>query len=223
MQTISLNKFISDFASIQNLDPLNFADYQSVLINFNEGEEVRELIGIAHELIQKYQQSPAQDPATAIAMARDMGIVAGSIKKLQIAPVKEVAQIDDVFVNLGSLCQLPERDTLLHYTLWNPTGEQMRTFTGTTKERAFITKLQEVLSRYPEKELLKLVNLANAMVGAESLAEVSKAIEFPLEEIVSAMEEHLATPFIQEVLQPYFAEVNIKGKQLSAPCSFLFL
>ncbi|MEH0157492.1 hypothetical protein V6R21_25525 [Limibacter armeniacum] len=211
-----------DHDKVRSLDPLGFDEYRDVVIAFNKNDEVRELIAIAQDLTEKAIKLNTTDLYKALAIVRDLGIVAGSIKRLQIAPVKEVEQIDGLLLELSTVTGLPARDTLLHYVLWNPEGDRVRTYTGEQEEVDFINKLRSVLPM-DEETLYKLTEMPKVIVGVKSLKQASAALDYPLEQIKDEMATEIASPFYKETLQEYFADVIIRGKHLAGPCQFLSL
>jgi hypothetical protein len=139
---------------IQSLDPLNFDHALPVLHELN-----RE--GNTHEIIQLlYRHLPVPDRLDgfgyeeAIASMRDLGIFIGVLKKHGIEPVDVVPELEYVLLVLMVKTGLPPRDTLIHYTAWNPSDERIRTYTGLEDEKQLI---ESVKIAYPS--LLEAIRL----------------------------------------------------------------
>ncbi|RAV99765.1 monodechloroaminopyrrolnitrin synthase PrnB family protein [Pseudochryseolinea flava] len=139
---------------IQSLDPLNFDNALPVLHALN-----RE--GNTHEIIQLlYRHLPVPDRLDgfgyeeAIASMRDLGIFIGILKKHGIEPVDVLPELEYVLLVLMVKTGLPPRDTLIHYTAWNPSNERIRTYTGLEDEKQLI---ESVKIAYPS--LLDAINL----------------------------------------------------------------
>src|SRR3954465_5927738 len=66
------------------------------------------------------------DAATAtlddcVAAMRDLGIFLGSIKRHGVEPLEVVPELTPLLARLGARTDMVPRDTIFHYTLWNPT------------------------------------------------------------------------------------------------------
>lgn len=212
-----------DHKRVSSLDPLGYDEFQDVLIAFNQEGIVRELIGIAEEMTDRALNIASPDIYEALAIVRDLGFIASSIKRLEIAPILEVERIDQVLHDLSSITGLPERDTLLHYTLWNPEGERMRTFTGTEEEKSFISKIKSLLPVTDEDELQKLTALPKVTVTVNTLSEAEEVINYPLSTIKKELNEEISSSFFQETLKDYFADFIVRGIRLGGTCKFLLM
>jgi hypothetical protein len=143
VQTFSKsNKFWSKFLSKENvvhdqiscLDPLHFDEALHLVHQLNRDRNIDGLVCILYEYLPKPGQIRWYRYNESIAIMRDLGMLLGSIKRLGYEPVKLVPELESVLVELGEKTNMPPRDTLFHYTIWNPTGSRIRTYTGSFEE-----------------------------------------------------------------------------------------
>ena len=140
--TFTKHPWLGQQEKIQSLDPLNFDQALPVLHALN-----RE--GNTHEIIQLlYRHLPVPDRLDgfvyeeAIACMRDLGIFIGILKRHGIEPVDVIPELEYVLLVLMVKTNLPPRDTLIHYTAWNPTDERIRTYTGLEDEKQLIESVR---------------------------------------------------------------------------------
>ena len=67
-------------------------------------------------------------------MMRDLGIVLGSLKRHGQEPLEAIPELTPLLLDLGKQADLVPRDTVQHYTSWNPADDRRRTYTGDQQE-----------------------------------------------------------------------------------------
>jgi len=128
--------------AIQSLDPLTFDDKIQILHVLNTSGETSEIIQLLYRLLPVPDALDKFTYEESIAAMRDLGIFIGILKKHGIEPVEVIPELEYVLLVLMVKTDLPPRDTLLHYTVWNPEGRRMRTYTGFPDERSLIESVK---------------------------------------------------------------------------------
>src|SRR5688572_19655223 len=118
------------------IDPLGFDDQIQLLHVLNRSGDTNEIIQLLYRLLPVPDALDRYSYDESIAAMRDLGIFIGILKKHGIEPVEVVPELEYVLLVLMVKTDLPPRDTLLHYTVWNPDGDRMRTYTGLNDERS---------------------------------------------------------------------------------------
>lgn len=132
---------------IASLDPLFMDPVFPVIHEANARQDLNKLVQILEESVPDAGVCESLSFYEAAAAMRDLGILLGSIKKLGTEPTEAVGRLGTVLIYLGEKTALPPRDTLIHYTRWNPADERMRMYTGLPDERELINSVN--LSTYP--------------------------------------------------------------------------
>ena len=127
---------------IQRLDPLNIDEKFPLLHQLNNQHDGRAICQLLYSILPSPDALEEFSYEEAIAAMRDLGIFMGILKRNGIEPVEEIPELEYVLLVLMVKTDLPPRDTLSHYTLWNPSGERMRTYTGTNDERQLIESVK---------------------------------------------------------------------------------
>jgi hypothetical protein len=133
---------ISDYAmpavieKVQALDPLS-ADHVCYALRAMNGQgDVGSLIGALRRLVPLSGAMSAYSTLDCLAAMRDLGMFLGSLKKLGVEPTEVVPEVVPVLQELGRRTDMVPRDTVHHYTTWNPRGDRLRMFTGDIQEVA---------------------------------------------------------------------------------------
>src|SRR5258706_5705542 len=77
------------------------------------------------------------------AIVRDIGILLGSLRRHGVEPTAQVPEVTAVLLAAGVATDLPPRDALFHYALWNPEGERLRTYTDHPQEPHLIASIRQ--------------------------------------------------------------------------------
>lgn len=161
-QVIHLGRWTETCNSIRRLDPLHFDAHLTALHRMNEQQDVQAIMQLLYNLLPvpaALEQYTFEDSAAAM---RDLGIMMGILKRHQIEPVEVVPELEYVLLVLMTKTALPPRDTLIHYTVWNPDGVRSRSYTGIADE---ICLIESVKMAYPS--LLEAIDRLHAMHQGE--------------------------------------------------------
>lgn len=145
MPTITQD-FLGKVDQIHLLDPLNFDQVLPVLHALNREKNTHEIIQLLYRHLPVPDKLDLYNFEESIAAMRDLGIFIGILKKHGIEPVDVVPELEYVLLVLMVKTGLPPRDTLIHYTAWNPDGDRIRSYTGLEDEKHLI---ESVKMAYP--------------------------------------------------------------------------
>jgi monodechloroaminopyrrolnitrin synthase len=150
---------------IVQLDPLHFDEKIVTLHSLNQKRMTKEIVQMMYDLLPLPDALEQFTYEEAIATMRDLGIFIGILKRHGIEPVEVVPELEYVLLVLMVKSDLPPRDTLLHYTSWNPTDHRIRTYTGSKDERSLIESVKiampDLLEAIVEMEKLHAVDLTH--------------------------------------------------------------
>ncbi|MHC0449371.1 MAG: monodechloroaminopyrrolnitrin synthase PrnB family protein [Candidatus Lariskella arthropodorum] len=126
---------------VSSLDPLYFDELVSLIHDSNAQKNSSELIRILKTLAERaairdfnYYEK--------IAAIRDIGILLGSLIRLDIQPCDILPGLPDVLMKFAKDTDFPPRDTILHYTIFNPQNARIRSYTGLSDELLFIQNIR---------------------------------------------------------------------------------
>jgi monodechloroaminopyrrolnitrin synthase len=139
---IELKQWLAQTSAIESLDPINFDGKIDLVHSFNQKKMTKEIIQLMYDLLPLPDALESFTYEESIAAMRDLGIFIGILKKNGIEPVEVVPELEYVLLVLMVKTNLPPRDTLLHYTSWNPTDERIRTYTGLKDEKYLIESVK---------------------------------------------------------------------------------
>ena len=143
---------------IQGLDPLGLDSDIRFVPELNKNKDVAGLIKLLYKHIPQPEQLEAFSYEEAQAVMRDLGIFLGSIRRHGEEPVGLIPELDYVLGELNGKTDMPPRDTLTHYTTWNPGDHRMRSYTGTEDEKGLIESVK--ISAHPlHKAIYLLIDL----------------------------------------------------------------
>jgi hypothetical protein len=111
---------------------------------WNKTGNIRELVGALERMCGRVGLD-TRNYYELLAITRDIGILAGSIRRHGEQPNGLVPQLDGTLLQLGVLTDLIPRDTLMHYTVWNPVGPRLRRYTDNCQELALIESISRAL------------------------------------------------------------------------------
>jgi monodechloroaminopyrrolnitrin synthase len=139
---LAVEQWLKNNDAITALDPLNFDSKLPVLHILNKSGDTKEIIQLLYRTLPTPDKLDGYTYNESIAAMRDLGIFIGILKKHGIEPVEVVPELEYVLLVLMVKTDLPPRDTLLHYTAWNPQGDRVRTYTGLTDEKFLIESVK---------------------------------------------------------------------------------
>ncbi|HTJ53691.1 MAG TPA: monodechloroaminopyrrolnitrin synthase PrnB family protein [Cyclobacteriaceae bacterium] len=142
---IAIQQWAISNRDVALLDPLNFDKSIETVHAMNQNKDSRSLINFLYQHLPRPDVLDTYDYDTALAAMRDLGIFIGSLKRHGIEPVEVMPELEYVLLVLMVKTDLPPRDTLLHYTVWNPSGERIRSYTGLPDEISLIESVKMAL------------------------------------------------------------------------------
>ncbi len=198
--------------TILSLDPLAFDDKIHILHLLNTSGETREIVQLLYRLLPVPDALDKFTHEESIAAMRDLGIFIGILKKHGIEPVEAIPELEYVLLVLMVKTDLPPRDTLLHYTVWNPDGKRMRTYSGLPDERALIESVKVAMPPLIESIMhLRSVLNAGLLCGDDfevSCSEIQQKMEGMVRGVVHAKRNVSPAVFANE-LRFYYDPIKI--------------
>lgn len=206
---------------VRRLDPLGLDEELRKLPELNESADTGELTRVLRGALPSAERVDSFDPHQCLAAMRDLGMYLGSLKRHGVTAFEVVPGATGIFRRLGRRTHMIPRDTVYHYTCWNPVGERERLYSGHPMERSLVGAVRTCVP-----ELAHAVELAGALRGVDprSPAHADKlaALAGHLTAADRAMTDVLAgvTPeFFARVLRPYFEEVSVAGRVYMGPAA----
>ena len=217
-QTI-IEQLDADCAKIAKLDPLEVDPIMKVLPTMNERKYINGLEGTLFKILPDPAKLFGFKYHEAAAAMRDLGFFIGSIKRLGTEPLKLVPSLDFVLDVLGEKTNMPPRDTLLHYTVWNPKGRRMRTYTGTPDEKALIESVR--ISMNPlVNAIYGLLKLHSADFDGPGFALYAELILLDFKSVVNGIvhaKRNVSPEVFANHLRQYFDSIHLWGKEYLGP------
>ena len=218
-QTQSLRKYAPE--SIAILDPLNGDEILTRLPMMNASADISAMVHAIRSLLPTDREIAEYSFEACIAAMRDFGIYLGSIKRHGIEPIPLVPELEPILIELGSRTRMIPRDTVHHYTEWNPRGARQRMYTGEPSEGFLMDGVRLSLSHFDWAiESCKILSRLDLTEPAfvTTLEELAEHVGFFKQAITNVVEK--VTPeFFAHVLRPYFEEVTIGGKSYFGPAA----
>jgi hypothetical protein len=217
---IDLQQWRTRTETIVNLDPLHFDGKITLLHELNQKRMTKEIIQLMYDLLPLPDALEAFTYEQSIATMRDLGIFIGILKRHGIEPVEVVPELEYVLLVLMTKTELPPRDTLLHYTSWNPTDSRIRSYTGSKDERSLIESVKiampDLLEAIVETEKLHSIDISDP-VFAISCQNLQEKINSMVKGIVHAKRNVSPAVFANE-LRFYYDPIKVDyGKNYIGP------
>lgn len=207
-------------AATQSLDPLDFDHEISTVISANKASEIRALSQLLQRMVEAARHVNTTSSAV-IASVRDLGIVMGSIRRLGEQPAQLCPELTQVLSRWTAIHHMIPRDTVYHYTLWNPEGVRRRRYTDNDMELHLIAAVSHALP-----DICAAVDRAFALSEAElddvTTALTVSAIALAAGRLVHVIDEVLANvtgSFFATQLRPFFEPVVIGDVEYFGPAA----
>lgn len=204
---------------ITQLDPLNADELLQNLPVFNAENDTVALVDLLRWLLPSPAVARAMSCEEACAAMRDIGIMLGSLKKHGIEPEEAVPALSVVLPLLGSISNFPPRDTLLHYTIWNPADDRMRTYTGTEDEKNLIRSVQMAIPPL-EMALQSLMQLCGQPIHSDDFHQLSKKVSSSLEGLIEGVvyaRRNVSTLYFAQEMRLYYDPIRLNGETYLGP------
>ncbi|KFU75803.1 hypothetical protein BB31_39575 [Amycolatopsis lurida NRRL 2430] len=214
------NSGIPDDA-VAELDPLHADAVCARLPAMNERADLPAVCSALRTIIPTLDQIAAFNPLECLAAMRDIGILLGSVRRHGAQPVFAVPEIEPVLLELASRTDLVPRDTVHHYTCWNPRGVRQRMYTGDPQETHLIDSVRNAMPRLGAAVTIcaRLVRLDPAApVFAESLDILADHLHGMVTSISDVM-AHVSPVYFARGLRPYFDAITVAGADYLGPAA----
>jgi hypothetical protein len=204
---------------IASLDPLQADESIQLLPVYNQTKDTIAMVLLLVDLLPSISTARTYDFYQAAAAMRDLGMLLGSMKRHGIEPVNVIPDLEDKLNLLGAITQLPPRDTLLHYTIWNPTCARRRMYTATSDEIHLIDSV--LISMNPlQQAILHLKELHEIPLSSPLFAakceDALKNYEKMVDGIVHAR-KNVSTQYFSQELRFYFDPIILNEKTYLGP------
>src|ERR1700722_8670401 len=117
-----------DDERVSFIDPLSADVIMEKVPSWNKAGDISELVS-ALQAMCRIVSLESRNYYELLAIVRDLGILAGSLRRHGQEPLALVPELEPIFLRAGVLTDLIPRDTLMHYTVWNPSGLRLRRYT----------------------------------------------------------------------------------------------
>lgn len=206
---------------IRSLDPLKADQLLQHLPEVNNNKDISALINLLINLTDSYSLRDLDTIEQSHAALRDIGIVLGSIKRHGVEPVQAVPEIEPLLIQFARRHHMVPRDTVLHYTIWNPNGSRRRTYTQDIQEQELQDAVTNVFPHLSSSltlshELSQMdardVRFAPMVLSLKNTSEV-------MVQTIDRVIQEVSPIFFAQELRPYFEEITIKGQPYLGPAA----
>lgn len=204
---------------IADLDPLGADARLQKLPEINARQDINAIARILEEIIPTFETVQLQTQNESAATMRDLGMFLGSLKRHGVEPTEIIPKLEPILVVLSQQTNMVPRDTLLHYSIWNPKGIRQRKYTSYEDETHLIASASIAVPKL-ETAIANLVDLHSIPVDTPEFLELCKQCTTNLmgmvEAIVYAIKNVSRQRFATE-LRPYFDPILIQGREYLGP------
>ncbi|MFF9807850.1 monodechloroaminopyrrolnitrin synthase PrnB family protein [Streptomyces coeruleorubidus] len=208
-------------AVIRELDPLAADALCSDMRRHNEHADVPALVAAVRGLVPSLDEVAGYSLEACVAAMRDLGMFLGSIKRHGPEPVPLVPEVQPVLLELGRRTDMVPRDTVHHYTTWNPTGGRQRMYTGDIQE-AYLQESVRMVFPHLREGLELAERLSGSDVADPKFAVLTDELTAHVETMVSSIDmvvANVSPEFFARDLRAYFEEITVDGRVLLGPAA----
>lgn len=208
-------------AEIRAADPLGADALLAALPAMNANADVPALTVALRTLMPDEDRLARFSVTDALAAMRDLGILLGSLKRHGAEPVAAVPEVLPALQELGRRTDMVPRDTVHHYTTWNPLGPRQRMYTGDTMEAS----LQEAV-RMVFPSLVAALGTCTELAGTEpyepgfalALDRTARHVQSMVDSIDFTVTQ-VSPVFFATQLRSYFEQIDIAGVDYLGPAA----
>ncbi|MFF9911541.1 monodechloroaminopyrrolnitrin synthase PrnB family protein [Streptomyces sp. NPDC013457] len=208
-------------ADIRDADPLGADALLAAVPAMNEHADVPALTVALRALLPDRELAVEWSVVDALAAMRDLGILLGSLKRHGTQPAAAVPEVVPILELLGRRTDMVPRDTVHHYTTWNPLGPRQRMYTGDPMEG----RLQEAV-RMTFPGLVAALDTCARLATLEpydpGFAVALDRTAHHVQSIVDAIDftvAHVSPEYFALTLRPYFEEIDVDGRDYLGPAA----
>ncbi|MEP0984302.1 monodechloroaminopyrrolnitrin synthase PrnB family protein [Ekhidna sp.] len=208
----------SEDITISNLDPLCADDIMKSIPKINEKGDIKSLSSILQSFCSQIDLDNFNH-FERLAAIRDVGIILGSLKRHNLEPIKCVPDIEPILIRYGQLTELPPRDILYHYTVWNPNNGRLRKYTNHHQEPDLIDSIRISIPhiRKATRLLITLMDIdPHSLESLETAFEIDSELRLFLNGLAHAKETVDPGVFINE-FRPFFEPITVNNQEHGGP------
>ncbi|MFJ9775948.1 monodechloroaminopyrrolnitrin synthase PrnB family protein [Kitasatospora sp. NPDC101157] len=208
-------------AVIRELDPLAADGPCLGMRRHNDRADVPALVAAVRRLVPSLDDVAGYSVEACAAAMRDLGMFLGSIKRHGPEPLPLVPEAVPVLLELGRRTDMVPRDTVHHYTTWNPVGGRQRMYTGDIQE-AYLQESVRMVFPHLREGLELCERLSGADVADPKFAVLTEELTAHVETMVSSIDmvvANVSPEFFARVLRSYFEEITVDGRVLLGPAA----
>lgn len=212
---------LDNVPTVQAADPLAADPICAQLPAMNHRADLTALVGGLRSVLPELATVPGFTVVEALAAMRDLGFFLASIRRHGPEPVVLLPEATPVLLALGEHTDMVPRDTILHYTAWNPTGPRQRRYTDDVQEdhlqesvRMVYTDVYHGIETCAELHAMTPTDPAFGSLMnefADRLAVLVGSMNYTL--------EHVSPRFFAEGLRPYLESVQVAGHDYFGPAA----
>ncbi|MBF6169662.1 DUF1864 family protein [Streptomyces gardneri] len=210
-----------DCTVISALDPLHADEFCPSLPAMNASADVLALAARLRVLVPDMGLVASFSLEQALGAMRDLGLFLGSLKRHGVQPVEAVPEVEPVLVALGRRTDMIPRDTVHHYTEWNPTDGRQRMYTGDPQE-GFLMNGPRMSMPHLGDAVDQCVRLAalepDDAAFPALLASIAENIGC-FDKAISMVVEKVTPEFFAREMRPYFEEVTVAEMTFLGPAA----
>ncbi len=206
---------------VSSLDPLRLDGFFPRLPEMNARADVVGMASALGDALPTVDRVDGYSLDEALAAMRDVGLFLGSLKRHGAEPVDAVPALEPVLVRLGRRTDMIPRDTVHHYTEWNPTDDRQRMYTGDAQEGFLMNGARMSLPHLGDS-----IDLCERLVGLDPSDPDFAPLADELADRIGAFDEAISmvvrtvTPeFFARGMRPYYEEITVGGVTYLGPAA----
>ncbi|MEV6250760.1 monodechloroaminopyrrolnitrin synthase PrnB family protein [Streptomyces sp. NPDC051742] len=206
---------------IRAADPLGADALLAAVPAMNAAADVPALTVALRALLPDLDRAAEWSVDGALAAMRDLGILLGSLKRHGVQPLTAVPEALPVLELLGRRTDMVPRDTVHHYTTWNPVGPRRRSYTGHPTEALLQESVRMVLPGLVAAldDCGRIARLEPYDPGfAAALDRVARHVRAMVDSIDLTV-ARVPPEYFALTLRPYYEEIEIAGRDYLGPAA----
>jgi monodechloroaminopyrrolnitrin synthase len=208
----------SDDEQVAALDPLASDILMSKVPEWNEVANIGEMV-CALQVMCKKALLETRSYYELLAIVRDLGILAGSLRRHGQEPIVLVPELEAIFLRAGSLTDLIPRDTLMHYTVWNPSEGRLRLYTKNAQEPDLIASIKQSFPAIREATR-HLFELRDYPLHQQRTLRLTYQIAHSLRDFILGLHHamrHVEPAIFIKEFRPFFEPFRVGFEQFRGP------
>lgn len=207
--------------AVTSADPLRYDTVLKRVIDANTVGDIGELVRILKWLYGNAMTRQDSEVPLIVASVRDLGMVMGSLRRFGIQPVTACPGLEPLLVTWAEAHHMVPRDTVHHYTTWNPRGPRRRMYTGNEMERHLIASVCLALPGLADA-ISDCVSLSATRLDSVMASVQLNSVTAAVHRLVDAIDQVVANvtgEFFATRLRPFFEPVNLNGRDYLGPAA----